>query len=204
MAEDRRPLPFILGLIGGVGAGKSTVLDCLEQEHGFYIIQTDSTAKALMEPGGESYRALCAYLGPSILNSDGTINRSAMAELIFHDPEKCAGVNTLTHPLVWQAVLREAGEHADSPVVIETALPSKEFDDNCHEMWYVYTSRANRTKRLMESRGYSREKIDAIIRQQLSDEEFRAMADVVIDNNGTAEETRAQVRRLLRAAFSRR
>ena len=161
---------LILGLIGGVGAGKSTVLDCLK-EHGFYVIQTDLTARRLMEPGMESYEAVTGLLGPAILKEDKTIDRPAMAELIFSDPGLCEQINKLTHPLVWQSVLLEAGQQK-GPVVIETALPSKEFGDKCREMGYVYTSREERQKRLEKNRGYSPEKIQGIIQQQPSHEEF--------------------------------
>ncbi len=190
---------LILGLIGGVGAGKSTVLDCLK-EHGFYVIQTDLTARRLMEPGMESYEAVTGLLGPAILKEDKTIDRPAMAELIFSDPGLCEQINKLTHPLVWQSVLLEAGQQK-GPVVIETALPSKEFGDKCREMWYVYTSREERQKRLEKNRGYSPEKIQGIIQQQPSHEEFFSMADAVIDNNGTAKETQKQVETLLKVRF---
>ena len=190
---------LILGLIGGVGAGKSTVLDCLK-EHGFYVIQTDLTARRLMEPGMERYEAVTGLLGPAILKEDKTIDRPAMAELIFSDPGLCEQINKLTHPLVWQSVLLEAGQQK-GPVVIETALPSKEFGDKCREMWYVYTSREERQKRLEKNRGYSPEKIQGIIQQQPSHEEFLSMADAVIDNNGTAKETQKQVETLLKVRF---
>lgn len=201
MEKWQGKLPFILGLIGGVGAGKSTVLGCLEKEYGFYVIQTDLTARKFMEPGGKSYRAVVDYLGDDILAPDKTIDRAAMARLIFADAKKCAHINAITHPLVWNAVLKEAGEHKNQPVVIETALPSKEFDDNCQEMWYVYTSRENRAVRLMTDRGYSPEKVSQIMEKQPPEETFRSMADAVIDNNGTAEQTRARIRELLRNRF---
>ena len=73
----------VIGLTGGVGAGKSTVLSILQEKYGFHVIQADLVARALMEPGKEAYEAVCAFLGPKILLEDGQINRSAMAEIIL-------------------------------------------------------------------------------------------------------------------------
>ena len=83
-------------------------------------------------------------------------------------------------------------------VVIEAAIPSKEFRDNCGEMWYVYTSEENRIRRLNENRGYSRERSLSIMKNQLSDEEFRELADRVIDNNGTVEDVKAGLEAILK------
>lgn len=188
---------FILGVTGGVGSGKSRVLDILEQEYGFHVIQADQVAKKLMEPGMESYEAVVGCLGPSILAGDGFIDRPAMAALIFGDPEKRRQVDRLTHPLVWSASFREAISCREPYVVIEAAVPSKEFRDNCREMWYVYTSEENRLRRLLENRGYTGQKSRSIMGSQVSEEEFRAFSDAVIDNNGSLDETRAQIRRLL-------
>ncbi len=193
--EERHP--FILGLIGGVGAGKSTVLTLLKDHYGFHIIQTDLTARQLLEPGEEAFKEVVALFGPDILGPDGRINRAEMAERMFKDPEKRRQVNDITHPLTWRAVLREAYACGSNLVVIETALPSKEFRDKCSEMWYLYTSEENRTVRLMESRGYSLEKSRAIMESQASEAEFRALADEVIDNNRSQEYTADQVKRLL-------
>ena len=161
-----------MGITGGVGSGKSRVLEILKEEYGFRVIQADQVAKDLMQPGQESYRAVVDFLGPSILNEDGTINRPAMAQVIFGCPE----------PLV----------------VIEAAIPSKEFRDNCGEMWYVYTSRENRMERLRESRGYTQEKTESIMDSQAPEAGFREFSDAVIDNNGSVEDTRKQIRRLLK------
>ncbi len=161
------------------------------------MIQADLVARALMEPGKEAYEAVCAFLGPKILLEDGQINRSAMAEIIFKDPSKRAKVDSLTHPLVWKAVKKEAEEYNRQSVVIEAAIPSKEFRDICDEMWYLYTSREERIRRLKESRGYSDEKIAGIMANQASEEEFRNFTDCEINNSGTEEETSLQIQKLL-------
>jgi dephospho-CoA kinase len=176
-----------------VGAGKSTVLDILETDYGFYVIQADLTAKELMESGMAAYEAVVSYLGTEILDGDGKINRPRMAEIIFSDEEKRRRVNELTHPLTWKRILEMAGARKEQPVVIEAAIPSAEFRDNCSEMWYVYTSRDNRAARLRESRGYSDEKIKSIMESQADEETFRRFSDAVIDNNGDRAQTKAQI-----------
>ncbi len=191
----------VIGLTGGVGAGKSTVLSFLQEKYGFYVIQADLTARSLMEPGKDAYKAVCAFLGPVILQENGQIDRKVMADIIFKDPLKREEIDRLTHPLVWEAVREEAREHAlQQPVVIEAAIPSKEFRDICHEMWYLYTSRDVRIRRLKESRGYSDEKAESIIANQASEEAFRSFSNQEINNSGSEEETRKQIDALLERA----
>ena len=194
MAEKQT---FILGLIGGVGAGKSTVLTLLEDHYGFYVIQTDLTARRLLEPGEAAFEEIAALFGRDILRPDGRIDRARLAEQIFQDPQKRKQVNAITHPLTWNAVLTAAYSCGNERVVIETALPSKEFRDICDEMWYLYTSREERIRRLKESRGYSDEKIAGIMANQASEEEFRNFIDCEINNSGTEEETSLQIQKLL-------
>ena len=83
-------------------------------------------------------------------------------------------------------------------MVIEAAIPSIDFIDKCSKMWYVYTSEENRIRRLNENRGYSRERSLSIMKNQLSDEEFRELADRVIDNNGTVEDVKAGLEAILK------
>lgn len=187
----------IIGVTGGVGAGKSRVLDILKTDFCAHIIQADEVAKRLMEPGKACYKKVVDFLGASILNPDGTINRPAMAAEIFGDEAKRLEVNRLTHPEVWREVREEAARAREGLVVVEAAILGEEFRDNCREMWYVYTSRENRVRRLCENRGYSEEKSLGVMESQASEEEFRAFCDHVIDNNGSLEETRRQIHALL-------
>ena len=135
------------------------------------------------------------------MQENGQIDRKVMADIIFKDPLKREEIDRLTHPLVWEAVREEAREHAlQQPVVIEAAIPSKEFRDICHEMWYLYTSRDVRIRRLKESRGYSDEKAESIIANQASEEAFRSFSNQEINNSGSEEETRKQIDALLERA----
>lgn len=189
---------FILGITGGVGSGKSRILDILQKDYGFHVIQADQVARQLMEPGMESYHAVVDYLGPAVVKEDKSLDREVMADIIFHDPIKRKRVDELTHPLVWKAAMKEAMEAREGRVVIEAAIPSKDFRDKCSKMWYVYTSRENRMERLRESRGYTQEKTESIMDSQAPEAGFREFSDAVIDNNGSVEDTRKQIRRLLK------
>lgn len=194
---------LLLGVTGGVGAGKSTILEILEHSYGFHVIETDQVARRLMEPGGESYEAVCRLIGPEGLCEDGSINRSWLAGRMFQDDGLRRRIDQLVHPLVWRAAFREAAGIAGRPVVIESAVPAKEFRDNCQEMWYVYTSRENRGRRLMESRGYSEERCCSMIDSQAPEETYRSISDAVIDNNAGAQEVREQVAGLLEGKYPR-
>ena len=93
--EGRYP---VIGLTGGVGAGKSSVLSFLQEKYGFYVIQADLVARKLMEPGKEAYKAVCDFLGPVILQENGEIDRKIMADIIFNDSSKREKIDQLTHP----------------------------------------------------------------------------------------------------------
>ena len=133
--ENRRGQGFLLGLTGGVGAGKSTVLSYLEEAYGFHVIQTDLTARRLMEPGMEGFQTAVRLFGADILDASGAICRPVLAERMFREPEKRRQSDAAIHPLVWKAVREEAAAFRNGPVVIETAVPGKEFRDSCREIW---------------------------------------------------------------------
>lgn len=187
----------VIGITGGVGSGKSRCLDILKEEYGARIILADLVAHELMEPGREGYEEVVGCLGEGILNGDGTINRKIMAEVIFRDDRKRSQINGIIHPLVWKWMEEAVKRAPEKLVVVEAALMDKEHSDIYDEMWYVYTSKENRRKRLKESRGYSEEKTENIMASQPSEEEFKALCSRVIDNNGSIEETRRQIAGLL-------
>ena len=107
-------------------------------------------------------------------------------------------MNEIIHPMVWKTIKDKICSSQADLIVVESAIMGREQDDIYDEMWYVYTSEENRIRRLKENRGYSRERSLSIMKNQLSDEEFRELADRVIDNNGTVEEVKAGLEALLK------
>lgn len=188
----------IIGIIGGVGSGKSSILNILEQEYDAQVIQADLVAKELMEPGEQGYEALLEALGTSILAEDRRIDRPKMADRIFRDEVMIQTVNGIIHPMVWQEIKQRIQAAEKSLVIVETALPSENHSDIYDELWYVYTSEENRINRLKAGRGYKREKTLSMMANQPSNEQFRMLADRIIDNNGSIEDTRQQLDAILK------
>lgn len=187
----------IIGITGGVGAGKSSVLEILKTKYGAKILLADLVAHELMEPGSEGLKRVVDALGNGFLKGDGSVDRKALADLLFRDPQALKQVNSIIHPMVWEYMKSSARESEQSLIVIEAAVfdtaPAGLFD----EIWYVYTSEENRIRRLMESRGYTREKCESIIKRQDSEAAYRKIADRMIDNNKTAKETEQQIKEIL-------
>ena len=183
------------GLTGGVGAGKSRILDILKTEYGAEIIVADQVAHELMEPGQGGYREVVRALGTSFLNPDGTIDRPLSVSYTHLTLET---MNGIIHPMVWKTIKDKISSSQADLIVVESAIMGREQDDIYDEMWYVYTSEENRIRRLNENRGYSRERSLSIMKNQLSDEEFRELADRVIDNNGTVEDVKAGLEAILK------
>ena len=189
----------IIGITGGVGAGKSRVLAYLQEHYNCRIMMTDQTAKDLQLPGGACYGPVLEILseadtGRELLEQDGTINKEEMASRIFADPDLLRRINALIHPAVTQAVMdaiaeeRKAGRidffFLEAALLIETG-----FTKVVDSMWYICADEAVRRQRLRETRGYDDEKIDRIMASQLSDALFRENCDTVIDNSGDFSDT---------------
>lgn len=188
----------VIGITGGVGAGKSRILDILKEEFGAHVIQADVVAKELEEPGQPGYKQLLETFGKGILSEDGTIDRTAFAEMIFSDELAIRQVNAIIHPMVWQTVKEQIAKSHAALVAVEAALFDERSREACEELWFVDTSEENRIRRLFKNRGYSREKSLSIMGNQPSRENFLDLADQVIDNNGTPEEVRRQIRQILK------
>ena len=188
----------VVGVTGGVGAGKSTVLGILEKEFDAYVIQADLLGHVLMEPGEECYDAVIALFGKEIIKKDKTIDRRRISDVVFTDKDMLLKLNGIIHPAVKQRILRLISEQREAGrklCVVEAALFLEErYQEFCDEVWYIYTEEEIRIQRLMESRGYSRDKSLGIIRNQVSDLVFRENTDYVIENNGDLEDTRRQIR----------
>lgn len=190
--KDRK----IIGITGGVGAGKSTVLELL-RERGARVILADLVAHDLMEPGREGLHKVVAALGDSFLRADKTVDRKALADLIFHDKKALETMNGIIHPMVWETIKQETLTAKEHLVVIEAAVFDTAPVDFFDELWYVYADEETRIRRLMENRAYSREKCESIIRRQDSEDQYKKICDRIIDNGGSRKETRAQVEEIL-------
>jgi dephospho-CoA kinase len=187
---------LLIGLTGGIASGKSVVAARL-RELGAVHVDADVLAREVVEPGTPGLAAIEREFGASVIAEDGTLNRPALGAIIFSDPEKRLALNAITHPAVW-ARAKEQFELAgpndvvvyDVPLLVEAAgdRPMR-FD----LVVVVNASTATRIDRLVNLRGMTREEAAHRLNSQASDTERLAIADVVIDANGTLEETLAQV-----------
>lgn len=185
---------LIVGLTGGIGAGKSAVAARLA-EHGALIVDADMVAREVVARGTAGLAAVVAAFGPRILAGDGSLDRSALGDLVFSDPQARERLNAIVHPLVERRtaeILAAAPEDAvvvhDVPLLVENGL-APAYD----VVVVVIADRDVRIARLRDTRGMSEEQARARMAAQASDEQRRAVADVVLDNSGTLLELRRQV-----------
>lgn len=192
----------IIGITGGVGAGKTEILSYIQKHYNCRIVRADEVAHLLEEPGHACYDRLVDLLGEKILNEDGTIHKGNMAEVIFQDKNILEQVNMIVHPAVKEYILEEIQKEKEKGEIafffIEAALLIEErYDLIVDEMWYIFAEQSVREQRLAQSRNYSAKKIADIIRGQLSEDEFRKHCSVVISNNGDLEETHRQIKYIM-------
>ena len=189
---------MVLGLTGGVGAGKSRILELFSHDYGAQVIQADLVARKLEDPGQPGLTGLVSLFGAGILQKDGTLDRKGFADRIFGNPEALKRVNALIHPLTWNEIKRQIRESSEELIVMEAALFDERSREVCQYLLYVDTQDEIRIQRLMENRGYSREKCLDIMKNQADRNDFLKLADFVIDNSGSLEESRLQIRRILK------
>ena len=195
---------LFVGITGGVGAGKSEILNYLGRHHGTRVMLADEIAHELMEPGTECFEKLAElFRNEDIFQKDGHFDRKKLASVIFADEEKRNLLNGIVHPAVKDYVCEQVQAEREGGVrkllVLEAALLIEEhYDEICDELWYIYTDREIRRERLKISRGYSDTKIDQIFDSQLSEDEYRKNCQLIINNDGRIEQTLAQIDKALR------
>ena len=148
----------VIGITGGVGAGKSAILKYLKEKHGAIVIEADKVGHLLMEPGGACYYSIVEKFGSSILNGDQTINRSKLGKIVFADESLLSELNKIIHPRVKSHIVSEIAKerayHRTNYFVVEAALLIEDhYDVVCDELWYIHTDEAVREKRLKEKDG---------------------------------------------------
>lgn len=193
---------IILGITGGVGSGKSRVLNELAISYNAYIIEADKLAHELMNKGMVIYNEIVKCFGEGIVDtSTGEIDRIKLGSIVFNDNEKLMQLNAISHPLVKQEILKQIDEKKNEGVelfVIEAALLIQDgYKEICDYIWYIYVGKEERRKRLMESRGYTSEKCDSIFESQENDEYYMTNSDCTINNENSYEMTSKQIKDLL-------
>ncbi len=191
----------VIGITGGVGAGKSKVLQFLEAEYGAVVCQLDHVAFMLQRKGQPCFDEIVKEFGEEVRRPDGELDRQKLAEVVFGDQQRLGRLNAIVHPLVKEWVRRDIiekeKEHIPLYVIEAALLPEAGYEDICGEIWYIYASEDARRKRLKSSRGYSDERISRMIESQSPDEVFRKVCQAVIDNSGPFEYTKKQIGEIL-------
>lgn len=188
----------VIGITGGVGAGKSALLAYISEKYDCRVILADEVAHKVKEPGQPAYERLVALLSSDILRGDGSIDKGRMAAKIFGSRALLEKVNEIVHPAVKEVILEEIARarQRGKPdfLFIEAALLIEcGYGELVDELWYIYAKEEVRRTRLQKGRHYTEEKINAIMDSQLPEEEFRKYCHVAIDNSGSLEEAFLQI-----------
>ena len=195
-SQNKRRL--LLGLTGSFGSGKSTVAGIF-RSFGARVIDADKIARAYLKPGTPVYRRLIAGFGKGIIKDDGAIDRKRLGEIVFADKRALRKLNKITHPWVIREIKRQLKRQKtgvivlDAPLFIEAGL--RKMAD---KLLVVRASRENQVKRAVKKTGFSRLEVLRRIKAQIPVSVKIRMADFVIDNDLTLENTRNQVRRIRR------
>ncbi len=190
---------MIIGVTGGVGCGKSAVMDILKREYGARVLIADEIGHEVMKKGTAAFDEILSRFGKNLLGVNGELNRPALAQLIYSDDEKREELNGIIHPYVKSEIANRLKEWDKEPlVVLETALLFETGCDTfCDCVWGIHTEKEVRIERLRRTRGYTREKAETIMAKQLSEREFQQRCDAMIDNSGTPEELRMRLSQLI-------
>lgn len=194
-------MTYILGLTGSIATGKSTVSRYFI-EKGIPVVDADQVARKVVEPGTDGLADVVQNFGTDILHSDGTLNREKLGALIFFDEEKRALLNRTLRQHIRKELKQETEDYVaqghplvvlDIPLLYEVG-----FEKQCDAVMVVYTTPALQLERLMARNNLSEQEASERIASQLSIEEKKDRADVVIDNNGSLAETYRQVDKWLK------
>ena len=174
---------YIIGITGGVGTGKSFISGYISGRFNAELISADEIAKSSYEKDGVCYDRIVEAFGEDILDRNKEIDRSYLARLVFADPELLEKLNEIIHPYVVRFVETKI-DATKGLIIYEAALPEQaKLKELCDEVWFISSLRGLRIKRLMENRGYTKDRCEKMLASQPSDAEYKALSNVEIENN---------------------
>jgi dephospho-CoA kinase len=180
---------LLLGLTGGIGSGKSTV-SAEFARRGAIVIDADLVVRELQSPGGAVLAAMIEHFGDTILATDGTLNRQAVADIVFNDPEQLKALNAIVHPKVGEEIdgRIEAQRESDNVVILDVPLLVESKAYETEGIIVVDTDPEIAVQRLVEFRGFNADDARARMKLQATREERRAVAAFIVPNDGTQED----------------
>jgi dephospho-CoA kinase len=186
--------PFIIGLTGNIGTGKSTVAAMLA-DLGAEVIDADRVAHAVMRRGSRVHRDIVEVFGPGILRPDGQIARHRLGSIVFGNPAALAKLEAIVHPAVIDVIDRRIARTSANVLVIEAIkLLESSLVDRCDSIWVTTCRPDQQIERIVGSRDLSPDAAKQRVEAQPPQAEKVARADVVIDNDGSLSATRERVR----------
>ena len=191
----------VIGITGGVGAGKTQILEYLNNKYGATICQADAVGKKLQKKGTECFDEIVAHFGTEILDAKGELDREKLADIVFSDKVELSVLNSIVHPAVkeeiYKKIAKEERKNTNLFILESAILIEDHYEEICDELWYIYVEDSIRKKRLIYARGYDSKKVDDIIAAQLPKSMFMKHCDRVIDNSNTFEETKIQLDKIV-------
>lgn len=193
--------PFVVGLTGNIGAGKSTVLEYFAQYPEVQILDADKLAHLAMAPTGLAYDPIIKAFGEDVVANDGTINRQALGKIVFAAPEALTTLEKITHPAVFQLAqeaIDQAGNHGKKFVILEAIklLDGGSTVRLCDEIWVVTIDESSQLERLQASRNMDKEAVQQRLKAQSSQEFKVSKATRIIDNSGSLDDLRASLAKI--------
>ncbi|NLM12928.1 MAG: dephospho-CoA kinase [Epulopiscium sp.] len=193
----------VIGLTGGSGSGKSTVVFLLSQLTKVYIIDADKIGHQIILKGKPAYYDIIQHFGREILNEEGEVNRKRLGEIVFSDKDSLNILNKITHPRIREEIIKTIKQIKQSSssynyIVIDAALLIEvELHKIVDEVWAVYADEEKRIQRIMKRDGIDIKQAENRIKSQMPWEEMKRYADRIIDNGIDTEFTNKQLKRIL-------
>jgi dephospho-CoA kinase len=195
----RSAMPYVIGLTGPIASGKSTIAGML-RKRGAEVIDADGVYRGLLAPGSALWKRVVDRFGPTIVGSDGDIDRSALADIVFADPEALADLDRITHPAVI-AEIRDQIARTSSPLVVLEAvkLVQSGLTSDIDALWFITADPETRLRRLISRSGMDEASARARIAAAPSSVPEGVELDAIVDNSGDLASTSAAVDEAWRA-----
>lgn len=188
-------MKYVIGLMGNIGSGKSTVLRMLEKL-GAKAIDADALVREVMRKDTPVWQSIVHSFGEDILSPRGEIDRKKLGSLVFHDPDALDRLEKIVHPAVDERI-KEIIQRSDQPVIAIEAvkITQSTIYDQLNALWLVTCPAEERLHRVLKTRDVDEEDVTRRLRAQMTVDQQAELADVLIDNGGTVEHTWEQVKR---------